>query len=135
MALNSIVILGRLTAAPDLKTTNNGIAVSTFSVAVDRDYKSANGERETDFFRVVAWRKTAEFVAAHFRKGDMIGVTGSMISRKYTDKTGSERETWELVASTVSFAGRRETEQSTQPKPTDNGFVSPPMADDDDLPF
>ena len=84
MSLNRVVIMGRLTAAPELKFTQNGLPVTTFSVAVDRAYKA--GERpETDFFQVVAWRKTAEFAAKHFERGDMIAVDGRLQSRSYTD--------------------------------------------------
>ena len=104
MSLNRVVLMGRLTAAPELKFTQGGLPVTTFSVAVDRPFKS--GERpETDFFQIVAWRKTAEFAAQHFDRGDMIAVDGRLQSRSYTDKTQSKRVVYEVVADGLSFTG------------------------------
>lgn len=104
MSVNRVVLMGRLTAAPELKFTQGGLPVTTFSVAVDRPFKS--GERpETDFFQVVAWRKTAEFAAQHFDRGDMIAIDGRLQTRSYVDKTQSKRVAYEIVADSLSFTG------------------------------
>lgn len=105
--LNCAVIMGRLTADPELRTTNNGISVCSFSVAVDRSYARANGERQTDFINVVAWRQTAEFVSRYFRKGQMIAVQGSIQTRRYQDRQGNNRTAFEIVADNVSFCGSK----------------------------
>ena len=89
--LNCAVIMGRLTADPELRTTTSGISVTSFSVAVDRSYVRAGEERQTDFINVVAWRQTAEFVTRYFHKGSMIAVQGSIQTRNYEDKTGAKR--------------------------------------------
>ena len=103
--LNRIVIMGRLTRDPELRRTQNGTAVTSFSVAVDRDFKSReSGEKATDFIDVVAWRQTAEFVCRYFRKGQRIALQGSLQSRSYTDKEGNKRTAYEVVADNVFFA-------------------------------
>lgn len=112
--LNCAVIMGRLTADPELRTTNNGISVCTISVAVDRNYQREGQERQTDFLTVVAWRQTAEFIAKHFRKGKMIAVQGSIQTRKYEDRNGNKRTAVEIVADNVSFCGSKE--QGETPK-------------------
>ena len=98
--MNSIKITGRMVADPELKRTQNDTAVCSFNVAVDRIYSK---EKETDFFTVVAWRQTAEFVAKYFAKGRKILVEGEMQSRKYTDKEGNNRTAWEIKADRVEF--------------------------------
>lgn len=100
--LNRITIMGRLTADPELRRTGNGIAVTSFTLAVDRDY-SGGGEKETDFIECVAWRNTGEFVAKHFAKGRMAIVSGRLQIRSYTDKDGNKRKAAEVVADTVYF--------------------------------
>lgn len=105
--LNCAVIMGRLTADPELRTTNNGISVTSFSVAVDRSYARAGTERQTDFINVVAWRQTAEFVSRYFHKGQMIAVQGSIQTRKYQDRNGNNRTAFEIVADQVSFCGSK----------------------------
>ncbi|MDD5887491.1 MAG: single-stranded DNA-binding protein [Oscillospiraceae bacterium] len=105
--LNCAVIMGRLTADPELRTTNSGISVTSFSVAVDRSYQRAGQERQTDFINVVAWRQTAEFVTRYFHKGSMIAVQGSIQTRKYTDRNGNNRTAFEIVADNVSFCGSK----------------------------
>ena len=112
--LNCAVIMGRLTADPELRTTNNGVSVCTISVAVDRNYQREGQERQTDFLTVVAWRQTAEFIAKHFRKGKMIAVQGSIQTRKYEDRNGNKRTAVEIVADNVSFCGSKE--QGETPK-------------------
>lgn len=101
--INCINIMGRLTAEPELKVTTNGTNVTTFTVAVDRRY--SNGEKQTDFIPVTAWRGTADFISKYFRKGQMIAVQGSLQTRKYQDKDGHNRTAFEVVASEVSFCG------------------------------
>ena len=102
--LNHIVIMGRLTRDPELRRTQSGIAVTTISVAVDRDYQSRDSqEKQTDFIDVVAWRSTAEFVSKYFTKGRMIVVEGSLQSRKWQDKNGQNRVSWEVQANNVYF--------------------------------
>ena len=105
--LNVAIIMGRLTADPELKSTGSGIAVCTFRVAVDRRFKGQNEERQADFINVVAWRQTAEFVSRYFRKGSMIAVQGSIQVRNYEDKNGNRREAVEIVAENVSFTGNK----------------------------
>ena len=102
--LNCAVIMGRLTADPELRQTPNGVSVTRFSVAVDRGYVRAGEERKTDFINVVAWRQTAEFVSRYFSKGAMIAVQGSIQTGSY-EKDGIKRSTFEIVADNVSFCG------------------------------
>ena len=111
--LNRIIIMGRLTKDPELRRTSSGIDVCTFSVAVDRDRSSrdANGDRQTDFFDVTVWRQTAQFVCNYFSKGKMIIVEGSMQSRKWQDKNGQNRISWEIAASNVMFGESKSASQ------------------------
>ena len=104
--LNIAIIMGRLTADPELRTTGSGIAVTSFTVAVDRSYRSGE-ERQTDFINVVAWRQTAEFVSRYFQKGSMIAVRGRIQQRNYEDKNGNKRTAFEIVADEVSFCGSK----------------------------
>ena len=102
--LNHITIMGRLTRDPELRRTGSGIAVASFTVAVDRDFgKNENGERETDFIDCVAWRQTGEFVSKYFTKGRMAVVSGRLQIRSWTDKEGNKRRTAEVVADNVYF--------------------------------
>lgn len=101
--MNSISIIGRLTADPELRKTQSGIPVASFTLAVDRP----RVKDTTDFFSCVAWRQTGEFVAQYFTKGRKMGVTGSMQSRKYEDKDGNKRTVWELVVDQVDFCDKR----------------------------
>ena len=106
--LNHIVIMGRLTRDPELRRTGTGIAVASFSVAVDRDFGGRDGgERETDFIDCVAWRQTGEFVSKYFTKGSMIVVSGRLQIRGWTDKDGNKRRTAEVVADNVYFCDSR----------------------------
>lgn len=142
--LNSIILMGRLTADPELKTTGTGTAVTTFTVAVDRDYQKSGEAKQTDFFNIVAWRGTAEFIARNFQKGKLIAVKGSLQSRKYTDREGSARTATEIVADSVYFAGPK---PETPAKLNGVPDLPPPPAkeaaggfeqialDDEDLPF
>lgn len=133
---NKAIVLGRLTADPELRQTPNGVSVTSFSIAVDRPFTSKDGEREVDFLNVVAWRQTAEFICRYFTKGRPILVEGSIQTRQYTDKNGVNRRVWEIVAEQVSFteskqAGVAEPTRN-QPKETDD-FAE--IEDDGDLPF
>jgi len=101
--LNKIIVMGRLTRDPELRRTQSGLAVTSFSVAVDRDFKSQSGERETDFIDVVAWRQTAEFVSKFFAKGRMAVVEGRLQMRDWTDRDGNKRRSAEIVADNVYF--------------------------------
>ena len=102
--LNHITIMGRLTRDPELRRTGSGIAVASFTVAVDRDFASReSGERETDFIDCVAWRQTGEFVSKYFTKGRMAVVSGRLQIRSWTDKDGNKRRTAEVVADNVYF--------------------------------
>ena len=101
--LNKIFLMGRLTRDPELRRTQSGTAVTSFSLAVDRDFKGQNGEKETDFIDVVAWRNTAEFVSKFFTKGRMAIVEGRLQIRDYTDRDGNKRRAAEVVADNVYF--------------------------------
>lgn len=129
--LNSAIIIGRLTAAPELKTTPNGVPVTSFSVAVDRKFRQGE-EKKADFIDVVAWRKTAEFVCSHFCKGSMIAVQGAIQSRNYEDRNGQKRTAIEIVAENVSFCGDKPAPQTVD---CDNPAQTAGINDNDDLPF
>ena len=101
--LNHIVIMGRMVRDPELRRTGSGTAVASFTVAVDRDFKSDGGEKETDFIDCVAWRHTGEFVSKYFTKGSMIVVSGRLQIRGWTDKDGNKRRTAEVVADNCYF--------------------------------
>ena len=101
--LNVVVLSGRLTQDPELKTTANGISVCSFSIAVERRYKSGE-ERQSDFINIVTWRSSAEFVSKYFKKGQMIAIRGSIQTRRYQDKDGNNRTAFEIVADDVQFA-------------------------------
>lgn len=104
MSLNKIFIMGRLTRDPELRRTDSGTAVTSFALAVDRDFKGKNGEKETDFIEVVAWRNTAEFVAKYFAKGRAAVVEGRLQIRDWKDKEGNNRRNAEVIADNVYFA-------------------------------
>ena len=101
--LNKIILMGRLTRDPELRRTQQGTAVASFSLAVDRDYKAKGAEKETDFIDIVAWRNTAEFVSKYFAKGRMAVVEGRLQVRTYTDKEGNNRRVAEVVADNIYF--------------------------------
>ena len=105
--LNKIFLMGRLTRDPELRRTGNGTAVASFTLAVDRDYKSQSGEKETDFIDVVAWRSTAEFVSKYFTKGRMAVAEGRLQIREWKDRDGNNRRTAEVVADNVYFGDSR----------------------------
>ena len=106
--LNHIVIMGRLTRDPELRTTQSGVSVTSFTVAVDRDFGGRDGgERQTDFIDCVAWRQTGEFVSKYFHKGSMMVVSGRLQSRKWQDREGNNRINWEISADNVYFGESR----------------------------
>lgn len=110
--LNSITISGRVVRDPELRRTGSGIAVTSFTVAVERDIPdSQTGKRETDFFDCVAWREKGEFVGKYFHKGSMITVKGRMQQREWTDKQGNKRRNWDLQADAIYFCGSRKDEE------------------------
>lgn len=129
--LNTVIIMGRLTADPELRKTQNGTAVSSFTVAVERRFQ----REQTDFINVVAWKQTAEFVEKYFHKGDMIALRGSIQQRNYEDKNGNKRTAVEVVADEVSFCGSKgENTQKNGAQFTErDDFEEIPVTDD--LPF
>lgn len=134
--LNVVVLTGRLTKDPELKTTPSGVYVLGFSIAVERRYRSGE-DRQADFINIVAWRKTAEFISKYFKKGQMIAIEGSLQSRKYQDKDGNNRTAVEVVANNAQFADyKRNDDISSTEAITANGtdFIEI-EADQEDLPF
>ena len=111
--LNHITIMGRLTRAPELRRTGSGVAVASFTLAVDRDFgKNENGEKETDFIDCVAWRQTGELVSKYFTKGRMAVVSGRLQIRSWTDKDGNKRRSAEVVADNVYFGDSKRDAES-----------------------
>ena len=110
--LNVVALMGRLVADPQLRQTTTGKNVASFRIAVDRGRKDANGQNQADFFDIVAWDKSAEFVCRYFQKGSLIAVEGRLQSRNYQDKSGNNRNAVEVVVNNVSFAGSKEPDQS-----------------------
>ena len=101
--MNSICLMGRLTGDPELKTTQSGFSVTSFTVAVDRAYRSKDQERQTDFIPCTAWRQTAEFISRYFRKGQRIALQGTLQSRRYTANDGSQRTAFDVVVDNAFF--------------------------------
>ena len=131
--LNIACIMGRLTTDPELKHTQSGVAVTSFTLAVDRSYVKAGEERQTDFITVVAWRGTAEFVCKYFRKGQLMAVQGSIQTRNFTDKDGNKRKAFEVVADNVHFAEGKKDKPDIAADDRQTDFEEIPP--DDDLPF
>ena len=125
--LNHIVLMGRLTRDPELRRTGSGVAVATFSLAVDRDFgSSATGEKETDFIDIVVWRNTAEFVSKYFTKGRMAVVSGRLQIRTWTDKEGNKRRSAEVVADNVYFGdSKREAGNDAGYSSSFGGYSAP----------
>lgn len=154
---NKIIILGRITHDLELKTTQSGVPVLTFSVAVDRQYQEKGKDKRVDFFNCVAWRNDAEFIARFWSKGRAILIEGEMQSRKYTDKNNIERQLWEVIVDRASFTGEKSERENVPPPEVPPQYASktpetPPApekpdrqmtaedfaklaADDDDYPF
>lgn len=107
MPLNTAILMGRLTADPELKQTTSGLSVTNFSIAVDRKYQPQGQQKQTDFIDIVAWRNTADFVCRYFSKGSMIAIVGEIQTRTYQDQNGNNRKVTEIVANDVSFCGSK----------------------------
>ena len=120
--LNRIVIMGRLARDPELRRTQSGIAVTSFRIACDRDFKSQNGEKSTDWIDVVAWRQTAEFVSKFFTKGRMAIVEGRLQSRDWTDKDGNKRTAIEVVADNVYFGDSKRDGEGSRDSYGNNSY-------------
>lgn len=136
--LNKIIIMGRLVRDPELRRTQSGTAVTSFRLAVDRDYKAEDGSKQADFFDVVAWRSTAEFVSKYFSKGRMAVVDGRLQSRPWTDKDGNKRVSIEIVADSVYFGDSKRSESDAAGGPPPGWDQEPrelPDEEKGDLPF
>ena len=140
--LNKIIIMGRFARDPELRRTGSGTAVTSFSLACDRDFKSQSGDKETDFIDVVAWKNTAEFVSKYFSKGRMAVVEGRLQIRDWTDKAGNKRVTAEVVADNVYFADSKRSESNENQKENFNALSGrlsddfvPISEEDGDIPF
>lgn len=140
--LNCIIIMGRLTADPELRTTQSGLSVTSFTVAVDRKFSKQGEEKQTDFINVVAWRNNAEFITRYFGKGQMIALQGSLQTRTYEDKNGNKRTAYEVIADSASFCGGKSENNSADMNnpqftvlPDTDGMPFSADEDDEGLPF
>ena len=138
--LNHITVMGRLTKDPELRHTPSGIAVASFTLAVDRDFKDKQtGEKETDFIDCVAWRNTGEFISRYFAKGRMAVVDGRLQIRNWTDKEGNKRRSAEVLADSVYFGDSKRSDGSNAPESSypeeHNQDVAELTDDDGELPF
>ncbi len=146
--LNVVALMGRMVKDPELRQTQSGIAVTSFTLACDRSYVKAGAERQCDFIDIAAWRSTAEFVCKYFHKGQLVAVQGPIQTRTYTDKEGNKRKAFEIVASNVHFAepkrddnssiGNKNTYHAAERTPdisADDSGNFEEMPDDGDLPF
>jgi single-strand DNA-binding protein len=132
--LNNVIIMGRLTRDPELRRTQSGTAVTSFTMAVDRDFKSQIGEKETDFIDVVAWRNTGEFAAKYLAKGRMAAVEGRIQVRDWQDKDGNRRKSVEVVADNVYFADSKRDSKPQESRTVDDQEFDE-IEDDGDFPF
>ncbi len=131
--LNKVILMGRLVAEPDVRSTPSGVSVTTFSLAVDRGYAKLGEEKQVDFIQIVCWRSTADFVGKYFSKGQLVAVEGAIRTRNYTDQSGTKRYITEVVANEVFFAEGKKQQQ----QPTESGTMNPldVQYSDEDLPF
>ena len=135
MNLNKVILAGRLTSDPELKTTPSGLSVTSFTVAVDRRFGK---EKQTDFISCVAWRQTAEFITKYFVKGSAICIVGSIQTRKFTDKNGNNRIAVEVLADEATFVESKKNTADGAEMPEAEHYAQPEAyaeADDSDLPF
>lgn len=132
--LNKSILMGRLTRTPELKTTQNGVSVLSFTLAVDRRGRGQNGEKETDFINFVAWRGTAEFISKYFAKGDLIAITGRIQTRPYKDRDGNNRTAFEIVVEEAEFCGGKTNNSGAPEYPETADFSDLPNFDGE-LPF
>ncbi len=146
--INNVVLMGRLVAAPELRSTGTGTSVTSFTLAVERSYAKPGEQRQADFIDCVAWRNTAEFISKYFQKGSMIAITGNIQTRNYEDKNGNKRKATEIVVDSASFCGSKAESGTTggysapaEPSAPAPSFASGSESDfeeiseDDDLPF
>lgn len=115
--MNVVVLMGRLTADPELKHTSNDIPVTSFSIAVNRKFSKSAEERQADFINIVAWRSTADFICKYFKKGQMIAIEGSIQTRSYQDKDGNKRTAFEVVTNNVHFTESKRSSGEVTPQP------------------
>ena len=134
MSYNLSIIIGRMTKSVELKTTQNGTSTCSFTVAVDRAFKNANGEKVTDFINCVAWRGQAEFISKYFTKGSVIGVQGNIQTRSYTDKEGNKRTATEILVDRAFFVGGNERNTSSNENASESEFDAAD-GESEDLPF
>lgn len=120
--LNSVIIMGRLTADPDLRTTNSGVSFCRFSVAVDRNFQRQGQERQTDFINCVSWRQQAEFISKYFRKGQMIAIQGQLQQNNFTDQQGNKRSTYEVLVDRANFCGSKAESGAQQGDRGNSGY-------------
>ncbi len=142
-SLNKVILIGHMTADPELKQTPSGVSVCSFSIGVSRKYTKAGEQAQSDFINIVAWRTTAEFIARYFRKGSAICICGSLQTRTWTDNNGNKRYVTEVVADEASFVERKSDSARTDDYQAPAAFGAPisetpkfeEIAGDDDLPF
>ncbi len=134
MSYNFAIIIGRMTKSVELKTTQNGTSTCSFTVAVDRAFKNANGEKVTDFINCVAWRGQAEFISKYFTKGSVIGVQGNIQTRSYTDKEGNKRTVTEILVDRAFFVGSKERNTSSVENASESEYDATD-GESEDLPF
>ena len=133
--LNNIILQGRLTRDPEMQATANGVSRATFALACEQDYKNPNGERDTDFFEVVAWRNTADFVQRYFSKGQMVVVRGRLQTQQWTAQDGSKRKTVQIVAENVYFCGTNNASGQATEQPAAVEEQAPVPVEIEELPF
>lgn len=133
--LNRIVLMGRLTRDPEFRRTQSGISMAHFTLAVDRDYKTQNGDRETDFINCIAWRHSAEFVQQYFTKGRMAVVEGRLQINSWVDQDGENRRSAQVVVSSVYFGDSKPAETSKAVYPDHQEWAELDSEGDGDLPF
>ena len=139
--LNAVIIMGRLTRDPEMRTTQSGVAVASFTLAVDRDFGGSGGEKQTDFIDCTAWRHTAEFVSKYFSKGRMAVVSGRLQIDNYTDNDSNKRKAAKVIADNIYFGDSKkdgtaggQSDEAASFTPASSGFVQVDV-DDSELPF
>ena len=146
--LNSVILMGRLVADPELRTTTTGKSVSTFTIAVERSFAKPGEQRQADFINIVAWESSANFVTRYFSKGSMIAIRGEIQTRQYEDQSGNKRTAFEVIAREVSFCGSKAETGTGNYNPAPAAAAAPApsyqtaapgdfeeITDDEDLPF
>ena len=140
--MNQVVLMGRLTRDPELRRTQSGTAVTSFTIAVDRGFKDSDGERKTDFIDCVAWKGTGEFISKYFTKGQMMAVIGSLQIRDWTDKDGNKRRSAEVLVNRAYFTGNSKNDYTDNPTvshddltPVSGSEFAEMTEDDGDIPF